>query len=375
LTTTEKDRVENSLWGFDDGKFTEGINLLRFIESFEGSTVYMSSKEGSFDVKRCGRENEPCKTFGFGVTQLTKEDRREIKIEGEVEQNITYELTNDEIKKKENINESEKSKLILKSDMNGGSNEYAVYKVSGNGKFEKITFSIETGFTDKNIKSVIKSEGENSKCEIVNCGFEFGTNMNEIGTTLINGVSGILNVSGCEITNKKTFKFKAVGVKIENGIKEGILNGMKFNKCEIGIDNSSLIEIDGSGMSSVDGVKRNITISSSVFEEIIHSSDTTGGNKGCLFIGGSVECKVDNCTFRNCSDEKCEQGGGIGVELGSTGNLEIANSSFVSCKAENTNKGHGGGIYIDCTNGNLMMKNEEEEEMLPLKLNCIFWNE
>ncbi|KAH7820544.1 uncharacterized protein MONOS_13893 [Monocercomonoides exilis] len=321
--------------GSDD--FHQEKDLFMFLVPYISFEIFISSN--GFDVKRCGSEEEPCKTMWKGMKNMKDEEgNKTIQIEGSTIIRDSFNMSNYLIKKASSMGEEDTKATLNFEKAIGNQLEYFM---ENDIHLELTNIQLQlTSVFDNSAKTIISNkEGE---LVITGCAFHSEAEVNsEFDCVFVDAIGGSVEVNdlsmeSCNVGNSifvihdSGITCHFVNVRVES-LNESrgcllLIKGTELTtKINEGGEEMSL-NIDNSSFS---GVKRSDNGAS-----ILESKSE---NKICLVVNSS------NITEDKA--ESSEKGGAIFFTLGRSGSMKMIDSTISHCSCSGST-GKGGGVYL-----------------------------
>ncbi|KAH7819038.1 uncharacterized protein MONOS_10539 [Monocercomonoides exilis] len=313
-----------------DSRF-ENTDLLRFLIKYSSNMIYVSSR-GS-DVKRCGKENDPCETFWKGMKQIdTNAETKELFIEHSSILENAFELSNFSIAAVQtDLEELEKAKLILKKPYIEEITE-GYFSTSWSLSFTSIDIFLDSTLADTVCTVMCSKSGALS---ISDCSLSSSNSAHFSDMIFATIKSGSLEICGFDMCSSV---FEAVLFEIWSGC----CCVLKDISMENVTANGGIIQyVDGS--TSERNEQPTIEMNGSVFKRVTASFNGASVFGSCFM--SSWVLAINGSEFDMCRSEMSEKGGVVLMMLGSSGRFEMNNSKITNCGCSPT-IGRGGGVYV-----------------------------
>ncbi|KAH7825083.1 uncharacterized protein MONOS_17469 [Monocercomonoides exilis] len=266
------------------------VDLLMFVMSYESSTVHVSTR--GLDVRRCGSEKEPCKTFYGGFMHIGGEGEED---DGEKKVVVEDARGDGEV-------ETGKKAILLME--NGGAGGESEAWMENRGRLGIREIGIEVG--------------KGGKLELGKCEFVSESSANMPGRySFVVCMGGEMEAE--EVRVKDVFYERSVFVI--RGVRE----------CKVEKMHGSSVSLWG-GAVTLEGIKRN------------------GEGASVMECGTSrcVDVEIVGCVFEVCVSSESEKGGMMMMCVEEGGRIGVRKSEVRQCSCS-TRNGKGGGMYVRST--------------------------
>ncbi|KAH7823880.1 uncharacterized protein MONOS_1082 [Monocercomonoides exilis] len=327
------------------------VDLLAFIISFTSDAVVVSSS--GFDVKRCGSEIEPCKTFWSGMKRINElsPNSKSILVDSFASICDKYDISNFTVESK---TKTGKCAISVLSAMNSPSEtSQSIFNNRLTASFNEIDFLLPSCFSTGEEVFVL-SNPTNGAVSFGECTFANET-VDPILFTLISVESGKLSFEAVSIKMcsfaKPPFCFK------ENS--DVLLEELNMQSIEL--ESSTLIRLmDSNQFCSSSSFSASFSSSNEASSNLILRNTTLKNITSLSSFASPVifsstilfSTEISQSTFDRLKSSDSPNGGALKIGLDeSTGKLEVNNLRLTNCECS-TETGRGGGIYVECCESN-----------------------
>ncbi|KAH7815409.1 uncharacterized protein MONOS_4738 [Monocercomonoides exilis] len=333
----EEEEDDGNLFVGRDKVFT-GVDLLCFLEDFKSDVVHVSAD--GYDVKRCGRAVEPCRTFWEGMNHIPGSGEQHTLVVGQsAHVSDEYVLSHFSICSGDDEAEGVRSELVF--GRKSGATRDSFLCACDELNCTNICFRA-TALIDGTASVVMEIEKGNASLE--NCEWK-GSEENESAA----GCSFVRSVNGSLFVHKLNIASSSLGasVFVVDDISQCVFSELRVSLIDESID--SLISVSESeiqtscrsnGMSKKEG---SVLVEKSQFLSVHKSDDCSSVISTSADL--SVCVCVNSSTFTECRASASGRGGAMRIMMGAGSQMQILNSEMMRC-CSSLEEGKGGGVYL-----------------------------